>query len=37
MSDWLLAGIIVFSYLEGIYMGWLLWRKPTLGYPGERR
>ncbi len=30
MSDWLIALCIAIAYGNGVFLGWLLWRRPQL-------
>jgi hypothetical protein len=36
MSDWLVAGLCLLCWLNGIFFGWLRWRLPQLKYQGEQ-
>jgi hypothetical protein len=33
-NDWLLLMCLVIGWLQGLYVGWLIWRKPLLKYKG---
>lgn len=32
MSEWMLVALILIGWGNGLYLGWLLWRKPFLTY-----
>jgi len=33
-TDWLLIMCIVLGWVSGLYLGWILWRRPQLKYRG---
>jgi hypothetical protein len=37
MTQFEIAGLILLAWVNGIYLGWLLWRKPNLKYENEKR
>ena len=32
MAEWQLAGLYVFGTVQGVILGWWLWRRPSLKY-----
>jgi hypothetical protein len=36
MNDWLIIMIFVLGWVQGLWVGWNIWRRPTLHYNGEK-
>jgi hypothetical protein len=34
INDWLMLMCLAIGWLQGLYLGWVLWRKPQLKYQG---
>ena len=32
MAEWQIAGLYVFGTVQGVILGWWLWRRPSLKY-----
>jgi hypothetical protein len=32
MSDLQIAGVCLLAWANGVYLGWLIWRRPRLNY-----
>lgn len=33
-QDWLMLMCLALGWMQGLYLGWVLWRKPQLTYNG---
>lgn len=36
-NDWLMLLVTFLGWADGMWMGWVLWRKPNLKYTGEKK
>jgi uncharacterized protein YneF (UPF0154 family) len=36
MNDWLIVMVFVLGWVQGLWVGWYIWRRPTLHYTGEK-
>ena len=36
LNEWLAVAAYVFGLVQGLVVGWLLWRRPSLRYRGTR-
>ncbi len=36
-ADWLMIMCLVLGWANGLYLGWVLWRKPKLKYHGVEK
>ena len=34
VNDWLMLMCLAIGWIQGVYLGWVLWRRPNLKYKG---